>query len=75
MVDFYSQALEYLATVQPEPPEFMKRIRADGLEQKVPIFHFTEIMALALGADDYQGWFKRHLVDPVPLLKEKQVIA
>lgn len=44
------------------------------LKEKIPIFHFTEIMALALGAEDYQGWFKRHLVDPVPLLRSKALI-
>jgi heterodisulfide reductase subunit B len=37
---------------------------------KVPIFHFSEILALALGADDYQEWFVRHLVDPRPLIKK-----
>jgi heterodisulfide reductase subunit B len=30
---------------------------------KIPIFHFSEILALALGADDYEEWFVRHLVD------------
>lgn len=37
MTDFYTQALTYLETVQPEPPEFLKQIRTDGLAQKVPI--------------------------------------
>ncbi len=31
---------------------------------KIPIFHFSEILALALGAEDYEEWFVRHLVDP-----------
>src|SRR4030042_6890177 len=33
---------------------------------KIPIFHFSEILALALGAEDYEEWFVRHLVDPLP---------
>lgn len=37
---------------------------------KMPIFHFSEILALALGADDYEEWFVRHLVDPRPLIKK-----
>ena len=37
---------------------------------KIPIFHFSEILALALGADDYEEWFVRHLVDPRPLIKK-----
>lgn len=44
-------------------------------EPKLPIFHFSEILALALGAKDYEGWFNRHLVDPRPLLKARSLIA
>jgi heterodisulfide reductase subunit B len=36
---------------------------------KIPIFHFSEILALALGADDYEAWFVRHLVDPRPVIR------
>lgn len=43
-------------------------------EPKIPIFHFSEILALALGATDYEGWFTRHLVDPRPLLKARGLI-
>jgi heterodisulfide reductase subunit B len=43
--------------------------------KKLPIFHFSEILALALGAEDYEGWFTRHLVDPRPLLKERGLIG
>ncbi|MGB8993418.1 MAG: heterodisulfide reductase-related iron-sulfur binding cluster [Desulfobaccales bacterium] len=42
---------------------------------KIPIFHFSEILALALGADDYEEWFVRHLVDPRPLLQNLAVVA
>jgi heterodisulfide reductase subunit B len=44
-------------------------------EPRLPIFHFSEILALALGAQDYRGWFSRHLVDPRPLLKARGLIA
>jgi heterodisulfide reductase subunit B len=37
---------------------------------KIPIFHFSEILALALGAEDYEKWFVRHLVDPRPLIRK-----
>ena len=40
---------------------------------KLPIFHFSEI--LALGAEDYEGWFIRHLVDPRPMLQELALVA
>ncbi|MFZ5448906.1 MAG: CoB--CoM heterodisulfide reductase iron-sulfur subunit B family protein [Thermodesulfobacteriota bacterium] len=39
-------------------------------QAKIPIFHFSEILALALGANDYEEWFVRHLVDPRPLIQK-----
>jgi heterodisulfide reductase subunit B2 len=44
-------------------------------DPQIPIFHFSEILALALGAQDYEGWFTRHLVDPRPLLKRRGLIS
>jgi heterodisulfide reductase subunit B len=44
-------------------------IRHTG-KAKVPIFHFSEVLALALGAQDYDAWFVRHLVDPRPLIRK-----
>jgi len=44
-------------------------------EPKLPTFHFSEILALALGSEDYEGWFTRHLVDPRPLLKARNLLA
>ncbi len=48
-------------------------IRCD-LRQQIPILHFSEILSLAAGAEDYKGWFSRHLVDPMPLLKSKGLV-
>jgi heterodisulfide reductase subunit B len=42
---------------------------------KLPIFHFSEILALALGAEDYEDWFIRHLVNPRPLLQKLALVA
>ena len=44
-------------------------------EPKIPVFHFSEILALALGAQDYESWFVRHLVDPRPLLQARGLIS
>jgi heterodisulfide reductase subunit B len=44
------------------------------LKKQIPTLHFSEVMALVLGAKDYQGWFNRHLVDPRPLLREMSLI-
>jgi heterodisulfide reductase subunit B len=43
--------------------------------RKLPVFHFSEILALALGATDYEDWFARHLVDPRPLLEKQQLLG
>lgn len=45
-----------------------------GLEQKLPILHFSEVAALVLGARDTEPWFARHLVDPRPLLRDKGLV-
>ena len=45
------------------------------LEQRLPVFHFSEILAMALGAQDYHRWFARHLVDPRPLLASRGLIG
>jgi len=45
------------------------------LKTRLPIFHFSEILALALGARDYQRWFARHLVNPRPVLKSRGLIS
>jgi heterodisulfide reductase subunit B len=35
---------------------------------RLPVFYFTELMALALGLEGPEQWFKMHHVDPLPLL-------
>jgi heterodisulfide reductase subunit B len=42
---------------------------------RMPVFHFAELLALAAGVPKTQNWFKRHLVDPVPLLRGKGLLA
>jgi len=42
--------------------------------KKIPIFYFTELMALALGEKWDKEWTGKHDVDPEILLKEKQLI-
>lgn len=35
---------------------------------RIPVLHFSEILALALGGSATRGWFRRHLIDPGPVL-------
>jgi heterodisulfide reductase subunit B len=36
---------------------------------KMPILYFTELLGLALGLPGTDSWFKRHAIDPRPLLR------
>jgi heterodisulfide reductase subunit B len=45
------------------------------LKKRLPVFHFSEVLALALGAEDYHSWFARHLVNPQKVLKSREVIG
>lgn len=45
-----------------------------GLENPIPVLHFSELLSMALDAPDQKKWFPRHIVDPVPLLKARGLI-
>lgn len=45
------------------------------LPERIPILHFSEILSLSNGVGSGMGWFKRHLIDPRPMLKSKKLIA
>ena len=36
--------------------------------QKLPVFYFSELVALAMGLPGPETWFKLHMVDPSPLM-------
>jgi heterodisulfide reductase subunit B2 len=40
----------------------------------IPIFYFTEMIGLALGLKDVHKWLKRHMVNPVPFLEERNLL-
>ena len=44
---------------------------ARGISYNLPVFYFTELMGLAFESTGANKWFKRHLVDPQPLLQSK----
>ena len=45
-----------------------------GKDYYLPVFYFTELIGLALGHQEAEGWLARHLVDPRPLLQEKGLL-
>jgi heterodisulfide reductase subunit B2 len=42
-----------------------------GRKLDLPILYYTELMGLALGHRDTRKWLRRHLKDPIPLLRSK----
>lgn len=40
-----------------------------GRDTVIPAFYFTELIAVALGLEGADSWFRRHNVDPRPLLQ------
>jgi heterodisulfide reductase subunit B len=42
--------------------------------EKMPIFYFTELMALALELPEVEKWLRKHSVDPRPLLRERGLL-
>ena len=46
-----------------------KTAKALGRELNLPVFYFTELIAMALGDGGYSRWLGRHFVDPASLLK------
>ena len=45
-----------------------------GKQYNLPVFYITELMALAMGVGDTGRWWKRHFVDPTPLLRTKGLL-
>jgi heterodisulfide reductase subunit B len=44
---------------------------ARGISYNLPVFYFTELMGLAFESNEANKWFKRHIIDPQPLLQSK----
>ncbi|MCX7981935.1 MAG: CoB--CoM heterodisulfide reductase iron-sulfur subunit B family protein [Syntrophales bacterium] len=50
-------------------PVCMANLDARASENlKLPVFYFTELMALAFGLPGTSNWLKLHMVDPTPLM-------
>jgi heterodisulfide reductase subunit B len=46
-----------------------------GADYDIPVFYFTELIGLALGLEGSSTWLKRHMVDPMQLLKNKNLLV
>ncbi|WP_043807612.1 heterodisulfide reductase-related iron-sulfur binding cluster [Desulfatibacillum aliphaticivorans] len=43
-------------------------------QKKIPVMHFSELLAIALSDAGKKGWFTRRLIDPSPLLRARGVL-
>jgi heterodisulfide reductase subunit B len=51
-----------------------RQIQMKTLERQTPIVYVTQLMALAFGLDEKATDFKRNVVDPRPMLKQKGLL-
>lgn len=47
---------------------------ATGNSYHLPVFYITELIALALGYPRIYTWWRRHLVDPRPVLRSRRLV-
>ena len=45
-----------------------------SLKRSIPVFHFSELLAITFGENSHIDWFNRHIINPIPLLKQKGLI-
>lgn len=50
-----------------------RQLQLKGQAQRMPIFYFTQLMALAFGLGPKETALTKNMVDPLPLLREKGV--
>lgn len=46
-----------------------------GEGSSIPVFYITELIGIAIGAEGSTNWLKKHLINPVPLLRSLNLLA
>lgn len=41
------------------------------VSRQLPVFSIVELLAYGLGSDNWPAWFKKHLIDPMPLFERR----
>jgi heterodisulfide reductase subunit B len=59
------------ANLDLQQQEISKRL---GREFQIPIFYFTELMAIAFGVPKAEDCLKKHFIDAIPLLENKKLL-
>jgi heterodisulfide reductase subunit B len=42
--------------------------------ERMPAFYFTELLGLAFGLEEAQKWWRKHLIDPQPVLRSAALV-
>ncbi len=50
-------------------------IRRPSRTDSMPVFYFTELMALAFGFENCSQWWKKHFISPLKLLEKKGLVV
>ena len=45
-----------------------------GEKFNIPIYYISELIVFAIGEENVSKWLKRHVMNPVKLLKEKGLL-
>jgi heterodisulfide reductase subunit B2 len=43
------------------------------VDKRLPVFSIVELLAYGMGSTDCSRWFKKHLIDPLPLFRKKKL--
>jgi heterodisulfide reductase subunit B len=43
------------------------------VDKRLPVFSIVELLAYGMGSTDCSRWFKKHLIDPLPLFQKKKL--
>lgn len=49
--------------------------RENNTKYDMPVVYITELLAVAMGLPERHSWWQKHLVDPVPMLRSKGLVA
>ncbi len=49
--------------------------RERNISIQMPVLYISELLAVAMGLPEINDWWRKHLVDPVPLLRSKGLAA
>jgi heterodisulfide reductase subunit B2 len=42
------------------------------VDKRLPVFSVVELLAYGLGSNNWPDWFRKHLIDPLPLFRRKR---